>query len=294
MKTLYKRLITFFLGAPTVVFLVFIPFFHHLPMHILLLTFESIGVWEFYKMAKNKFELFPFPLILADVLILSISTFLITVFNLSYEYILWIFTIEILIFFFVESLTAKTFENSLSKMAVSTLIVFYMGFLTTFISRISTLQPPEQNLEYFETSKIPYESYMLILFFIFVFMCDSAAWFFGLLFGKKSRGIVAASPKKSVVGFIGGVFGSVACGVIFTLFFREHVFTFPIWKIILTGFFTALTAITGDLVESVFKRSTGVKDSGFIIPGRGGVMDCLDSLIPGAVVFYICVFFLFR
>lgn len=294
MKTLYKRLFTFCFGAPTVFFLVFIPFFNHLPMYLLMAFFEIAGAFEFCRMAKNKFTIFPTPLIIVDTMILWIASFLVIAFNLSYEYILWIFAFEILIFFFIESITAKTFENSLSKIAVSSLIIFYIGFLTTFITRISTLQPPKASVQYFENAKFPYESYMLILYFIFVFMCDSSAWFFGILFGKKSRGVIAASPNKSIVGFIGGILGSIACGVIFTLFFREHVFTFSMWRIILTGFFTSLAAITGDLIESVFKRSTNVKDSGCIIPGRGGAMDCLDSLIPGAVVFYICAFILFR
>ena len=57
---------------------------------------------------------------------------------------------------------------------------------------------------------------------------------------------------------------------------------------------TSTAAIIGDLVESVFKRSCEVKDSGWIIPGRGGSMDCLDSLILGAPVFYACAAILFN
>lgn len=278
MKETHKRLLTFIIGLPTLLALVFIPFFHHLAMHLLMLFFASVGTFEFCKMAKNKFIIFPTPLIYSFVFILWLSCFLFIIFNISFEYINWILAVIFVFFFSIESLTAKSFENSLTKIGVSSLIVVYMGYLTTFLTRISTL---------------PNESLMLVLFFIFVMMCDSSAWFFGILFGKKTRGFFAASPNKSIIGFIGGIVGSVACGLIFTLFFPD-VFNFAIWRIILTGFLTAVASIIGDLVESVFKRCCEVKDSGKLIPGRGGSMDCLDSLIIGAPVFYACAILLFK
>ena len=65
------------------------------------------------------------------------------------------------------------------------LIIFYTGFLITFLSRLTSL----------ENSKI-----VITLFLLNVFICDSLAWFFGILFGKNNRGIIAASPNKSLVG----------------------------------------------------------------------------------------------
>lgn len=283
MKTLYKRLLTFFIGFPIVLGLVFIQVCHHLPMHFLLLFFSVVGTLEFCKMAKNKQTIFPTWLIMIEVLVLWFACMMFCMFQskyefINFEYLLWIYAFEVIIFYAVESISAKTFEVSLSKMSISSMIVFYMGFLPTFIQRISTL---------------PNESLLLILYFIFVFMCDSSAWFFGILFGKSTRGVFAASPNKSIVGFIGGIFGATTLGVIFTLFFPE-AFNFPVWKTIIAGVLTSTAAIIGDLVESVFKRSCEVKDSGWIIPGRGGSMDCLDSLILGAPVFYACAAILFN
>jgi len=283
MKTLYKRLLTFFIGLPIVFGFVFINIYNHLPLHFLMLFFAVAGAIEFCRMANNKVQIFPTWLIVTDVVILWATCLAICLFSekfpfLSFELILWVFSAEIIILFGIESFTAKTFETSIIKIALSTLIIFYIGFLTTFITRISTL---------------PNETLLLVLYFIFVFLCDSSAWFFGVLFGKSSRGVIAASPNKSVVGFIGGIVGSVVCGYIFTLFFPE-VFNMAFWKILLTGFFTAIASIIGDLVESVFKRSCEVKDSGKIIPGRGGSMDCLDSLILAAPVFYACAISLLK
>ena len=114
----------------------------------------------------------------------------------------------------------------------------------------------------------------------------------GILFGKSTRGFVAASPNKSLVGFIGGIAGSVASGCLFKYFFSE-IITISYPRLIILGIITSLAAIIGDLIESVFKRSCNVKDSGTLIPGRGGVLDSIDSLLIAAPIFYIGYNFLF-
>ena len=125
---------------------------------------------------------------------------------------------------------------------------------------------------------------------LFVFICDSLAWFFGVLFGKSTRGYVAASPNKSLVGFIGGISCSIIEGFLFKCIFPEKI-PFSYIEIFILGFLTAIASIIGDLIESVFKRSSGVKDSGNIIPGRGGVLDSIDSIVIAVPVFYICQYF---
>ena len=121
-----------------------------------------------------------------------------------------------------------------------------------------------------------------------VFFCDSLAWFFGVLFGKNNRGFIKASPNKSIVGFAGGFLGSI-CGGILSYFIWPEVFEGSIVKIIVIGFILAFSSIVGDLIESVFKRSVGVKDSGHIVPGRGGALDSIDSLLMSAPIFYLLI-----
>ena len=122
-------------------------------------------------------------------------------------------------------------------------------------------------------------------------MCDSAAWLFGVTMGKNNRGLIKVSPNKSVMGFIGGFAGSIVIGII------AH-YVFPVFdsvsKVILLGVITAFAAILGDLAESVMKRSARIKDSGNIIPGRGGILDSIDSIVFAAPVFYIAIQFLFN
>ena len=123
-------------------------------------------------------------------------------------------------------------------------------------------------------------------FLIMVFFTDSVAWFFGVLFGKSTRGFVKASPNKSLVGFMGGLLGAAAAGVL-GYFIWQDFFEGGLVKLIITGVLIAFSSIVGDLAESVFKRSAGIKDSGNIIPGRGGMLDSLDSIVMSAPIFYI-------
>ena len=110
--------------------------------------------------------------------------------------------------------------------------------------------------------------------------------------GKSNRGIFKASPNKSVAGFIGGLIGAVAGAVISKLIWPEILGNNYIFIAILCVI-CWLTSVTGDLAESVIKRSAGEKDSGHIIPGRGGILDSIDSIIMTAPFFFIVLSLLF-
>lgn len=267
-----QRLLTFFIGIPLVLLIVFANSMNNLILHIAIGVFAILGANEFYDMLKKNHTLFPKPLLLIFVGILPYSTFLFILFDLKIELIPWIYLFEVLILMGIECFTAKSFEKSLSKIGYSSLLIFYCGFLLTFLSRLTVIED---------------STYLISLFLIFVFICDSLAWFFGVLFGKSTRGYVAASPNKSLVGFIGGICSSILAGVLFRFIFPQKI-PFSLMEIVILGFVTSIAAIVGDLIESVFKRSSGVKDSGNLIPGRGGVLDSIDSIVIAVPVFYIC------
>ena len=189
-----------------------------------------------------------------------------------------IFVFEVVLLMAIEAFTAKTFENSFIKLASSILIILYCGFFFSFLQRFTIL----------ENSR-----YIISLYLILVFLCDSAAWLFGVLFGKNNRGFIAASPKKSIVGFLGGIAGSIVFGCLFKYVFPE-IFTGSYSKMVILALITALAAIVGDLIESVFKRSLDTKDSGTLIPGRGGVLDSIDSILIAAPIFYIGIYFIYN
>ena len=77
-------------------------------------------------------------------------------------------------------------------------------------------------------------------------------------------------------------------------FLWPEVFFGSVLKSVLVGILIATAGIIGDLVESVIKRCVGVKDSGVIMPGRGGLLDSIDSILFASPIFYMLIFLLFR
>ena len=278
MNKVGKRLLTFFIGLPLVLAIVFCDYLYHLPLQIVIGIFAVLGANEFYNMmTKQQGELVSREVILIATTLLPFSCYTFILYGLSLDITPWLFIAIVILLMSFECFSAKTFEKSLIKIAMSTLTIFYCGFLLTFISRMTLL---------------PDSKYIISLFLVLVFMTDSCAWLFGILFGKSTRGIVAASPNKSLVGFIGGVAGAIFFALLFKFIFPE-IITSSIPHLVILALVTSLAAIVGDLIESVFKRSCGVKDSGTLIPGRGGVLDSLDSILIAAPIFYIGYNFLF-
>jgi phosphatidate cytidylyltransferase len=125
---------------------------------------------------------------------------------------------------------------------------------------------------------------------------DSLAWVFGILFGKNNRNFIAASPNKSIAGFVAGLAASTLVGMGIALLFPKIFMSArfaPLVSGVILGVLTGIAGMLGDLAESALKRSAGVKDSGFIIPGRGGVLDSIDSLAFAAPVYYVVYRLLF-
>lgn len=129
------------------------------------------------------------------------------------------------------------------------------------------------------------EQGVLWIFFLFVVvMCgDSAAYYVGSAIGRHKL-YPAVSPNKSIEGSLGGLAGSVAGALLFRgIWFPELAIGHAVGAALLLG---ALGQV-GDLFESMLKRSCGVKDSGTIIPGHGGVLDRLDSILFAAPALYL-------
>ena len=120
--------------------------------------------------------------------------------------------------------------------------------------------------------------------------CDIGAYFTGMSIGRHKM-IPWLSPKKSWEGLAGGIVFAAAVGAALAHFSADLAADadhYPSWVGALLGALVAVVGQAGDLAESAFKRDAGVKDSGSILPGMGGVLDVLDSpLLAGPVVYWV-------
>ena len=127
---------------------------------------------------------------------------------------------------------------------------------------------------------------LLLGFIVTIWANDVCAYLIGWAVGRHPL-FPRLSPKKSWEGFVGGILGAVGFGVLIA-WFLGHSYAF--WAGL--ALVAAVTGVAGDLVESMFKRAAGVKDSGRLIPGHGGVLDRFDALLLATpfVYAYLCCF----
>ena len=132
---------------------------------------------------------------------------------------------------------------------------------------------------------------LLICFFVIIWCSDVGAFTFGILLGKKfpKKLFASVSPKKTWVGFFGGLTASVLSAL---LLYHVGMLRFPLMHCIILSLIMCVAGVYGDLYESQWKRVYGVKDSGNIIPGHGGMLDRFDSTLMAMPIgaIYLAVF----
>ncbi|MDD3626020.1 MAG: phosphatidate cytidylyltransferase [bacterium] len=132
------------------------------------------------------------------------------------------------------------------------------------------------------------EGFLIVLFiFIMIWINDSAAYFGGMLFGKRKLS-PKLSPKKTIEGFVTTLIVTPVFGLIFF-----YIFKFPvnIFQTVILSLIVSVFGMLGDLFESGMKRSLGIKDFGSILPGHGGILDRFDSVLLVSAVIFIGYYF---
>jgi len=136
-----------------------------------------------------------------------------------------------------------------------------------------------------------YGSEMVFYFLILIWAADISAYFVGKKFGKEKL-VEIISPGKTVQGMYGALVAAVICGLALRIFYPYPIMI--LMDFTLLSVLTVLISIYGDLFFSLIKRQAGVKDSGTLLPGHGGILDRIDSIVAAAPFFYAGVLLIGR
>jgi phosphatidate cytidylyltransferase len=226
--------------------------------------FTAIALYEFFYMVEKKgVSLFkPFGLFVG--VLIPITIYFRFPIKEGWQFL---FVIIGLFLLFLLELTKKRTHQPVLSISATVFGIIYISWCFSFLIRIR--QFPEGAL--------------LIGFLLLVTKSsDIGAYLWGRKFGKTLL-IERVSPKKSLEGALGGFFTSLGLGLIFSLFIESISF----WEKFFLIIILAIIAQLGDLFESLIKRDCQVKDSGKILPGMGGILDVIDSIIFTAPTFYL-------
>ena len=265
-----KRIATAGFGLPILIILII----YGTPFHFwLLLTIcITLGLMEFYRLlAKNNTDCFA----LAGLglgLLISIAFLkgnIPAVFPL-------IISLVVTIPFLISLTQGRDFSAVMLRLFGTIVGVFYVAWLLSHLIWIRAF---------------PHGKAMILYLLLVVWTGDTAAFYTGHSIGKHklSPGI---SPNKSIEGAVGGMIGSIAVSVIAHFTFLKQI---NLVHIVFLGFLLNLLAQLGDLTESLMKRGFGVKDSSSLIPGHGGILDRIDSILfSGPALYYYLALYLHR
>jgi phosphatidate cytidylyltransferase len=193
--------------------------------------------------------------------------------------------------------------STIADISSSILGLFYGGYLPSYWVRLRVGLEPHTLLEKAFASPIDFNEHWLenlsfsnlsqgltatLLAFGCIWAADIGAYIFGKCFGRTRLSDI--SPKKTVEGAIFGVLGSIVVAILGSWSLQWPGFP---WPGLILGLLIGIASLLGDLTESLMKRDAGVKDSGQLIPGHGGILDRADSYVFTApLVYYFITLFL--
>lgn len=254
-------------------------------MGVVVFIAALIALYEFYQAVK-KVNLRPtkiagffmctlFFLYLSRTFVNGTNSVLEKVFNFVFQQDIIYLVVYILTVFMLTQLIFRYKQFKLEDIAITLLGLIYIPFLLSFILLLRLMSNG-------------YELSWLI--FIGAYSTDTFAYFIGKFFGKR-KVLPEVSPNKTVAGCIGGVIGSVICVTLYGALYINNVTNLNanIIHYIIIGVLCGIVAQLGDWTASAIKRIVDIKDFGHIMPGHGGILDRIDSLlfVAPAVYFYV-------
>ena len=267
MGGLKQRILSSVILVPILVLvIILLPQLHHLAFCLLFTAITALGAVEMRRLLEKDGE--KLSILSYGGVLLPAATYIQLQFLPGTELAFYTLIFLAALSFFSEVFHGAhdDFRGTRSINSGTLLSIIYPGLFASFVIRIAFL---------------PSAVWFILLFLLLVFGSDTCAYIVGIAFGRNNRGIIKVSPNKSVAGFIGGILIPAVIGMLSAWIFPD-VFTYSRTEGFLLGGVTAAVAAAGDLIESSFKRSAAVKDSGTIVPGRGGVLDSIDSIVMAA------------
>ena len=267
MGGLKQRILSSVILVPILVLvIILLPQLHHLAFCLLFTAITALGATEMRRLLEKDGE--KLSVLSYGGVLLPAATYIQLQFLPGTELAFYTLIFLAALSFFAEVFHGAhdDFHGTWSINSRTLLSIIYPGLFASFVIRIAFL---------------PSATWFILLFLLLVFGSDTCAYIVGIAFGRNNRGIIKVSPNKSVAGFIGGILIPAVIGMLSAWIFPD-VFTYSRAAGFILGGVTAAVAAAGDLIESSFKRSAAVKDSGTIVPGRGGVLDSIDSIVMAA------------
>lgn len=273
MRNVLERLLMFIVGVPLVLVLPIFTQFNFLLLFLVYSGVMAVATYEIHSIVQKKYCVYQLSVFLCILVFNCATIYFFTIKKMPLFFYSSLFIIPFFVLAFLQLLVSqqKGFEKSFESIVANIFILVYPILLGNFFLFIAGQKNPQT---------------LFTVLFVIVFSSDSLAWFFGMLFGNNNRGVIAASPKKSVAGFVGVGVSVFALSFIISYFLPQYFKNLLTTFIIVAG--TSFASIIGDLFESIIKRSMSIKDSGTIILGRGGILDTIDSFLFAAP----CYFFL--
>jgi len=173
----------------------------------------------------------------------------------------------------IRQLFSRLNPEGLSAISVTLFGLMYVPWLLNFIQKINFFPGVEGK-------------YFLLYFILLTKFSDMGAYVVGSLIGRHKM-IPRISPGKTWEGFFGAIVISTGASLVFVHFLGRHLAGMNAVHAVVLGVILSFTAVIGDLIESLFKRECGAKDSGQVLPGIGGVLDLVDSLLFNAPIMYL-------
>ena len=274
-----QRILTAVIALPILIISILIPWLWWLFV-ALAAAAMVIGLWEFYLLAK-KLKLKPDAAAgyLAGAAIVTIAVLMQQndpgVSVLLIQFVIIILTAGTLI---AATFRGAPFDSMIASTGATILGVLYIPFLGSHLISIRT--GFNQTLS----------AHLLSFFFLVLMGSDVGAYYVGRALGKRKLA-PSISPGKTWEGVIGGIAAALAMGALAHFwFFRE----LPLKYILPLAVIMTVVGILGDLAESALKRGAGAKDAANILPGHGGILDRLDSLLFNAPLIYYFARFYFQ